>query len=217
MAQTGNLGEKIDTIGQVVELRIFCSEQEQLSVNVRHFQVIARAGVGVTQSIVAAYYAAILPALMKALLPATARYRGLSVRRLFPGALPTECFDDTGNGVGDVAGEALPKQVAGLLSFYSVTAGRSGRGRLYAPFPAEEDNDSTMQPTAGYVVRLSELGDALTGVDEPGGAGNTVQLQSVLYARDSHITTTFLTWKARDRWATQRRRGDYGRTNSFPV
>jgi len=216
VAQFGNLGY-IPDLNDIVEVKVYCKTTTQLSVNVRHFVCIDKQGTGAPASSILTYYKELLAPLYKALMSVGAEYRGLSLQKISPAPIAALAFDDGEQGVGDVGGDPLPGQVCGILTFRSNLAGRANRGRMFVPFPSETDNDADQTPIDGYIVRLSELGDAFIGADEIGGGGNTVQLQSIVLHRVSMSGTALITWKANNKWATQRRRGSYGRPNESPL
>lgn len=85
------------------------------------------------------------------------------------------------------------------------------------PFPAESQNDADQTPTAAYLVVLFNytsvaIASLLAGVNP-----NTNTLESIVYNRASGTGIPITSFTARDKWATQRRRGDYGRTNILPI
>lgn len=217
MAHTGNVAQPIDTVGDVLEIRVYCSFQDQTSVNVRHFVVSAAAGGGATFDTILTYYDGFVPAVMKPLMHNAAAYKGIVIRRVSPLPPSGPAYSDEAAGAGTAGDAPLPSQVAGIVTFRSALGGRKFRGRMYAPFPSAADLDADDTPTVLYVGKLNDLGDVFTGTDEIGAAGNTIQLKSIIYHRADRSATAFAQWVSRKKWATQRRRGNYGKPNSSPV
>lgn len=209
-------------IGDIIEVVSVCKTTDQIGLNVFHYRVD---GVGVADPLskivdclegVGVTYSANLLACISS----SAEFRGYRVRRL--NAPFSIFFDDTrGAGPGTVAGDMLPRQVAGLISKRVLVPGRRKGGRYYCPFPGEGDNAATAVPTAGYKTRLdalavsigSTLTTGLTFIASP-------VVQQITYVGGVMIlgaTRNYAQAVANDKWATQRRRGSYGRTNVSPL
>lgn len=157
--------------------------------------------------------------LYAACLSAQAQYDGCTAQR-FMGPLPLEEPVPSNLGFPDggvVAGDALPSNIAGIISWKTGKAGRKYRGRSYIPFPGEASNAVAGLPEAAYLTQLANLGNKLQTpalIDD--GAGNTVQLKKVIvHGRAPGSAYDLVTTKiVRGLWAQQHRRGDYGRTNT---
>jgi hypothetical protein len=130
-----------------------------------------------------------------------------------------------GNGVGTAGAVHLPKQTCGLISYVDGLSGRAHRGRMYVPFPSSADNVADGVPTVGYVVNLGALLTALLVPIIVVGAGGNTTIQPGLYHRakvgpppvPQSITILSGPPTPSTLWATQRRRGDYGRPNRAPL
>lgn len=128
-------------------------------------------------------------------------------------------YSNTVTSAGSGGAVALPKQSAALVRLKSTFLGKRGEGRVYIPFPPAAGNELTGVPTVAYISALSDLAavfgvaqvcNSTTGVPGtiapvlipgPGGALTPIPVTS---ATPGHS------------WATQRRRGDYGRVNKNP-
>jgi hypothetical protein len=121
----------------------------------------------------------------------------------------------TGTDVGSDGPTPGPKQASGIIHIATDRAGPSGRGRMYVPFPSAEAPDIDGTPTIGYVNNLDTLAGAIfAGGPWDGPAGNGVDAsQGVWHIEDDTFTLSF-TGKGRKLFATQKRRGDFGRVNS---
>lgn len=207
-------------VGQLVELRVYASEAEQTAINAVHFQVTQTTGGPTTDADAASGWAAIVPGLYKNVMSNDATYRGLGVRVLTgAGLLPAEAFSAIGAGVGALMSPVQPRQVCGLISAYTGFKGRSQRGRCYVPFPSNSLNDVGGVPVAGYAALLSAIKAILYGpiIIVNGGATGTAVMSPVIFHRATSTGTPVASAVTRPRWATQRRRGSYGRPNVSPV
>jgi len=120
-------------------------------------------------------------------------------------------------GGGGLAGAApLPRQSAGFIRKVPNQSGRRKGGRVYIPFPSELDNDDSSVPTTEYTDRLVILAQKflMTQVWGAGGANTAVPL---IYKRTvPGNSSTVASFQAIRKWATQRRRGSFGRVNANP-
>jgi len=214
---SGNIFEVINTLGQIVEVRVYCTEGDQTAVNVRHFEVTSVAGTGTMFSDMLQYYDGLFMASYPQLLNGGAFYSGLTLQRIFPGPKSSLAYGSQTAGAGTGGADPLPSQVCGVVSFRSPLSGPRNRGRMYVPFPPKALCDADGTPTPGYLDGLDGLGDVFTGTDEIGGGGNSVQQSSIILHRADMTRTRFIQWVRRDKWGTQRRRGNYGKPNESPV
>lgn len=204
-------------LGDKIEVRFFCQQEEQGSVNVRHYDIVGKAGNGVTQEAIADAMGAKFADALKDLMTPLADYRGCGVRRISPLPLTIEALSAADSGVGTVAGDPLPGQVSGIITLTTLFAGKRFRGRFYAPFPGEADNTTNGRPSTAYVTRLAILMNLLDDnvIVTSGADSNTCM--PVVRSRKFGLWTQVIECFARTRWATQRRRGNYGSPNISPL
>jgi len=203
-------------INEVIEQKVFSTFGEQLAVNTLHFLVTAITGVGATDAEIAVNHETIYAPLTKGVMSSAALYYGLQVQKIFPAPPRVAAATVLLQGVGLVAGDPLPKQVCGILTKRTAFAGRTFRGRIYLPFPSETDNAVDSTPTPGYLANLAFWVIALQGNILTAGAGGTNTLRHILFHRATGGFDFVTSAVARDKWATQRRRGAYGRPNVPP-
>lgn len=116
---------------------------------------------------------------------------------------------------GTVVGDPLPRQCSGIIGWRSGLIGASRRGRSYIPFAAEADNVPAAHPSVGYLNNLDTLATFLRNNIVPvGGVPVTWALQVYSTTLDDFFEVE--SYVLPDKWATQRRRGDFGRTNVLP-
>jgi len=203
--------------GHIWQLKVYCQADDQLAVNVFHYQVVEQNGALKLDSDFAARADFVLAGLYADLLSAQAEYRGVGVQRINPIPPSTEVYANVQAQAGAVATDLLPRQTAGLLSKRTGIAGRKYRGRAYIPFPAEGHNEADGTPADAYLVALLALSDVLEVPMVVGTAPNDTTLQPIIWHRLSSTFDNITSVTTNDKWATQRRRGSYGRTNTPPI
>ncbi len=196
--------------------------QQQSGVNVFHYRVTT-AATGVANFLsdfMASFAASNFPMNMKALISSQATYKGFLCRIIQP-TLSLEYGNVTGFGPGVVLGDMFPKQVAGLLRKRPAVPGRRMGGRLYVPFPGEVDNAADSTPTITYQGKLLDLAITLISQVLWGTGGSA---KGVIYKRPKptipptpYATRDISEWQEMPGWATQRRRGTFGPTNTSPL
>lgn len=204
------------TLDSVYELKLHSFCKDQLGLNVLHYRCTALTGAPPTESKAAELLSTAFAPVTKDLLSAEASFLGVSLRQLFPIlGIPIIMTVDAGAGTGGVS--VLPKQVAGLIKKVSGLAGKANRGRVYIPFPSESDNDTFGTPNAAYRTRLSDFGFQMASI-RTGGLWLAATLTPIIYHKTAPATHTAITdFTVRSRWANQRRRGDFGRSNPATV
>lgn len=111
----------------------------------------------------------------------------------------------------------LPDQVAYLISLKSDSIGKKYMGREYVPFPPTEANDDGSVETT-YLTDLQALGAILSSPYSLSVGGRTATLNPVAKAGGAFSSLAVLThYEAHNQFATQRRRGAFGRFNVPPI
>jgi len=211
-------------IGQSMwELKNFCwnPTTSQLGINVTHYlldNVTATEMVDVNE--VAQDLSDQVKAAYVVLLSDTCFYLGCEVKMLQPTLSASfGSLDEALPGTG--VAEPLPNQVTGLISWASVDPSRHGRGRIYVPFPTVADAEPEQIPTPAYVTGCQGLADAYLGItafNATTPAPWTEPASLVIVDRGPPITYVPVgAAYARQRFGTQRRRGNYGAVNELPL
>lgn len=217
MAQTGNTTRAVFSVDTVIEAQFWCLFGAQASVNRLRWAITSAVGTGVTYSDVLTEWASAFPLLFRALMSVQATYRGVGLWEVNNPLKPAPAYDDADHGVGSVAGDVLPSQVCGLLSFEALFVGPSQRGRMFLPFPSEGSNGSGGSPSAGYVADMDALGVICTTPVVVTNGGSSINLDPVIYHKSSNTSTRITGHIARGAWATQRRRAERSKGNTSPV
>lgn len=205
-------------LGDIIRLRIGCYTATQAAINTIHYKVIEVNGASASDADAALLFNATLAPLMKNLMSVEANYQGVSVQRIYPGTPTVPQQSVSLSGPGLIAGTILPTQVSGIISFRTALAGRSQRGRMYIPFPAEDSSLSGI-PVAAYETALGNLAAQLvvSSLLIPGTMGpDNCRLQTVLWHRATNSSDPINAYKVRAKFATQRKRGEYGARNIPP-
>jgi len=206
-------------IDDVFEVKLYSYCRDQLGLNVLHYVCTQAPAnppantIGILATAVDAKFA--VP--MKGAMSSEASYEGASLRFLGPGLQSMEFVETTGAGVGTTAGDVLPTQVSGIITKRTLRPGRAFRGRMYIPFPSETNSDTKALPTAAYLAKLATISTALLQVISDGVAPIPVELSLIVGKGISAANTRLVLSTTNNRkFATQRRRGSYGKANVLP-
>lgn len=203
------------SLDDVLQVRVVSHYDNQNGINIRHCKVTQIDGAGVQMDEIARELDQDIGPLIKPLLGSFATYRGTEVKNL-TGAKNVPIHSDLAAGPGTGGAQPMSKQTSGIATIRSDQAGRQFRGRIFVPFPAEEESESPGKPTAGYVTALGTYAGYFTGTLIIGGAPDTITIQWGIWSRQTQTLTPATGLVARDKWATQRRRSDYGARNDPP-
>jgi len=212
-------------LNEVVRLRAFCQDTEQGSINTFAYRANQITLAGATYAEIRNAWDATFSGAMKALIYNGATYRGAGISTYTGTPAPAETYTNANAGAGTAGAVGLPRQAAGLITWYDSFAGPSHRGRTFVPFPSASDNQTLGIPTAGYVTKLAALITAVATFGNVIGAFGTTQMAFGIWHRGRLLPlpvvppsfTYYATSIARTVWATQRRRGSEGRANTSPV
>jgi len=208
----------VPIVGDYLQVRVHCQANDQLSLNVLHYQVTAVAGGGLSLNSIAGQLSAAFATAYKAWLPATATYDFTSVQNISP-PISNPWTSNSGAGVGASTGGLLPRQSSGLIRHITSMGGRSNRGRSYIGFIAGVNVDTSGELTGGGTALLTAIGNAIGPVLTPTVGAASVTLQLVVRHPDlvgpptAPVGTPVNVVTASGLIATQRRRGDYGQQN----
>lgn len=204
--------------GDIYRVGFFCRLMDQESLNVRHFAVTALTGTPTTQNL-ADDISTFFGPLYKALLCGSASYQGLKLYRIAPGT-PTIDISVQIAGGGSGGNDPLPAQITNCATLRSDEPGRKNRGRIYIPFPSTDDSENTgtlAVPTDDYCGLVTTLVTNMVGLNIFGSSGHTVSVKWALWSPTEGIHADLTSYSVKKLWATQRKRGEYGRVNPpFP-
>lgn len=203
-------------VGDLLKIITYCQAAEQVSQNVRYYAV-SSIGVGVSptdEDLVTAFTNTV-KGLYLPIMGAAANFAGCSLQKITPVKKDLVAWSNL--GVGTAAGDLLPRETAGLISFRTGFAGRKNRGRMYLPFPSEALNDANGHPTAAYVTAADALGDFVVNTPAFAPAGTaTITLEALSFPSDIPQGRQITAYTTSTRWASMRTRGDYSAANTLP-
>jgi len=206
-------------VGDIIVSQTVCQAPGQISVSNRYWKCNLLTGVGtVTFKDFATFLAGAQVVDWTSVMWNSASFYGVQVRRAFPLNDDRWQSDVSFATPGTGGALPLPTQSCGLLAFRGDTLGKHGSGRLYFPFPASAMNTNTDAPSVLYQGVLGSQGILMSTTQAvPGSVGTGIaQMTPVLFDRLTHTANTINAYFVRPAWATQRRRGAFGRLNSLP-
>jgi hypothetical protein len=212
------MASPIIAVGDTLEIKVGTYCAGQAGINVLHYDVESVGAVPRQLHEVALDFDTLAAPLYKALIGNNASYYGVQVKRVRPGAETAAYVSAAFVGSGDVANlQALPTQVSGIITKQTALAGRSNRGRVFVPFPGYLFHDGINErPTAAYLVPLAALKTFLVASFTSGLGVDTATLDPVIYNQLTGARVEVINGRANQKWATQRRRGNYGAANPYP-
>lgn len=205
-------------IGGVVRHVMYNTIAGQVSVTKRDWQLTSiTGGSTISSGSVVADFDVLFGALFADCMSADAQYYGSQLYYQTPtGPRPRPSTSKAGATIGVDVSPLLPTQTCGLISLYSDILGKTGQGRVYVPFPAVSTQDTNGTPKPLYLTVLTALATNLVGTRGVTDGAVTGTFTPVLYVPGGAPPKPLLHYIVRDAWATQRRRGSFGRLNSTP-
>src|SRR5580765_1261985 len=211
--------------GDILEVRTVCSNADQIAINVFHYRVTFLTGPtpGVLLSDIAADLSNHFNAGYQLVMPPSAAYRGTGVKNMM--APPTQEFVSTGStGPGVAGGTEIPQQVSYVVNLKSENSGRGFRGRFYPGFVTNAHVNTSGNMNAAGITAIQALAANTPIVRTIAAGANTTTIQMIILRRqEKKLPLPFPTYvdvqtvNARFAFGTQRRRGDFGRTNQAPL
>jgi len=202
------------TSGKLLKVSFYAWQNGQIAIWSHAILTSAVAGPAFNYGDVAYWYANNFDAAWKPQLNVGVQILGVKIAALAQLPPPASGIArDTDTGAN--ASPTLPGQASYLISLYTNLAGRAYRGRNYVPFPMAVDQDTDNTPKAAVVTALQAVANALYIPQFiTTGGGGTMTTTPVIYHRETQDSTPIFSALVQKRYATQRRRGDYGRLNS---
>lgn len=203
------------TAGDAYQFTIVCRQAGQNGINVRYFLVDSTTGLVRPKQAWLDVVSGVMADKYKPLISSAAVYRGIAMRDVSI-ALPELLLSTAGSGAGTAIGDPLPSQSCGLITVRGPGAARHNHGRVYIPFPSEDDNAANGGVSVSYGTRADLLGTALTGTNIYNILIPAFSVTGRWYIapnRGTGIKTFLETFTTRGFWATQRRRSLLNRSD----
>lgn len=204
-------------INDIVRLQMICADNDQASFNTVYYQVT---GVGVsvaTLEDMVANFSALVAPLIKPLIYNGASFDGIIGQIISPLPLMARVLNGNDTGIGTGGAIGLARQVAGLIRLRTDFAGPGFRGRNYLPFPSNSHNQAYGLPTNAYVAAALLLATDMKAFTSVSVGGRTATVRMGLWKRAGSVFTPITSVDAASDWATQKRRGTFGRPNIAPL
>jgi hypothetical protein len=213
-------------LNDVVQVRLWTTATDQAAVNTFYYAVTLVGGTPATdQDLVDTFDTTIAIGILP-MLDVSSLYNGCQAKVIVSGGIeidPIGVASTTGSAAGTATGVNQSRQTAGINTWLTNKSGPANRGRTYWPFPAVTADTTDGVPTAAYLALMTTLCQSINNFDLV--TGTTTTIQQVLFRKgkphnvppipfsDDDITGYIV----RPKWATQRRRGSYGRQNVSPI
>jgi len=206
------------SLSDKVQLRVVTFQGDQLGENVSVWVCTASTLVKVDLDDFAATFDGLMAPLYKPILTSSATYRGVSGRIIFPVINKTIEFASIANvGPGTSGAISAPTQTCGLITKRTGILGPGGRGRNYLPFMSTNDIDTGGVPAPAYLANVAPLAAIYqTPIIVPGAGGGTATFTPYVWSYTANAGQAVLTCTAVSKFATQKRRGEFGRPNALP-
>lgn len=203
---------------QIVEAQAWCVDAEQASVNTWYYFVGGVSAPAPTDQDFADALDALLAPAYKPMINNNAQYRGVAVRILNQTPELAIVTSSVSPGAGSGGPISLPRQVSGLTGWKTPFAGPGFRGRTYWPFPSATADVGDGTPTLAYQTLENTISEIVHNYSVLSIGGGSAAFTHSLYHRAAKAVTLITgDWTIPNKWATQRRRGSYGRANSSPI
>jgi hypothetical protein len=213
--------------GNILEFVVVCTIPDQTSETVYHAVVAAVAG-GITDADAAFSFSAQVSVPFTSWLCSYATYYGSSCRILY--GVPTNRAQGDRNltNPGLIGLPPTPSQCRGLVEYQTNLAGRSQRGRSYIPFPSSVWVTAAGFVTAPGLLALQTIATFWNGTPRVlvrGGGSATIN--PIILHRGPYLPPPpprpvpgtydrIVSSTVSARFATQRKSGEWGRTNFAP-
>lgn len=204
------------TTGSIIRVAGYGFLNGQLSINRWHY-VCQGPGVGVVSDLdfVNSFDTAVATA-YKGVMSSAAQFLGWTAQVVFPLPIQVRQESIASAGPGTRGGTPMPTVVCGITEWLSVMAGRSGRGRTYWPFPANTDVSASAQPVGLYISALGTASTAILNFTTVTGGGGSIPVQLTLHSKTAFLPN-LTGFTVKNKFASQHRRGAYGKTNVSPL
>lgn len=203
--------------GANFQIRVWSVLAEQAAVTTHNFKLGVVTGLLDLQD-VARSADAIIHTAYKGIMTSQATYRGIQAYLLNVLPLPVPQVETANAGAATGGAVAQSRQTCGITSWKTQFAGPGNRGRTYWPFPPTSGDESIGEPNEAYIDAVQTLNALLfasmviTGID-----GSATAFLVLRVRRTPSAPIAIESFQTQQKWATQKRRGSYGRVNASPI
>jgi len=206
-------------VDDIIIARGVCFDTDQVGINQMHYVCNNTGSVPNTDQDFATALDTLLAPLYKLVINNIAFWRGVSVQIRRAGVLYAPAIENANAGAGTAGAIALPRQTCGLVGYSTGLAGVRFRGRMYIPFPSSTSDLGDGHPTGGYSLNIFNISQIYFGFNGPITPTGPTWLPALIHAPGKSpvpLPTLITGTYSSGNWATQRRRGSFGRQNAIP-
>lgn len=205
-------------VNNIVKCTIVCEYGGQASLNSFYYLVTSVGAVAATDQDAADVFAGVVDSLVPPLLYSSANYNGVMAQIIYPLPIIFSKFNTGGAAMGSGGSTAVGGQVCGINSWQLLVAKRGNFGRTYWPFPPCPLTTTPLKPSTSYTTNLGTICAAILGIGNFSAGGRVAGVEQIILHRANPVLSQpVLNFTVHDRWATQKRRGSYGRANVSPI
>lgn len=204
-------------VGDILAISTVCTCGGQEAINTFHYLCTAIGASPATDADCVQLLDTRIATDFKGILPSQSHYNGTLGGIITRSPPPVKQQSVSGAGAGSNGTLPLPKQCAGITSWYTNSSGKAFRGRTYWPFLSSNWAGTNGEITSAAATAIDLCAADVQGMSTVSASGRTATLAYVIYHRKTKDTTPIITRLTRTVLATQRRRGDYGRPNTPPI
>lgn len=213
-------------VGEKFRVRIYTydSALAQVGINTIYYRTDTEAGTGTTDQAKADAIDLLMEANYKGYMSSQSIYRGLTLQNVSAGLPIVPSIAIASSGAGTNGAAVLPGQASGLISWKTPYAGPRYRGRTFLPFQSINAVGADGKMTGANQVLLQAVATGMLLTVTVGALPNTNTLNIVLRSEivPNTVPKTYqyfpmTSGTAATAFATQRKRGQYGRLNILPI
>lgn len=201
----------------LVKLQVICQSDEQIAINVSHWRVQTAGPPDATDQDFADFMDPLASQYYCPILANNAKYIGVvaNILTLTPKPARRTANANAANGTGGA--NENPRQACGIFTLTTAFAGPQYRGRLYLPFSPAADDGTTGGPSSAYLTDANLLAFNFYFTQSVLVAGRSADMVQQIRHRPTNNGTDLEDIITQHKWATQKRRGSYGKPNVSPI
>jgi hypothetical protein len=201
------------SLNAIIAVKLWTGQESQLGLCVLHYRCNADT-TGIGDAAIAGTFEALWAPLVLPCMTSQAIWLGVNIQQIWP-SLGVPARSQALLGPGTDGALPMSKQTTGLVTKLTNLGGRAYRGRMYIPFPSTSSTTADAVPSAGYLTKLQAIGYAVFAPAVYDGSHNFTPV--LFHKAFPALSTTIVQARVGTAWATQRRRGDYGKLNSLVI
>jgi len=209
--------------GDILSGRVWCTNDEQASVNSYNFQVVSVTGGAVTDQDFSNALDLLTSGLYGPMLTTHSVYNGVQTYFLArtTGSLPAPVKTISSAGAGTASGNPVPPVTCAILKYSAFARGPRGRGRVYLPFVAVSFVSPDGTPTVAFDTLVNSFASAmLVPLTLTSGGSSATCVWSLVTRHPVPAPPTavqLLQAESAAKFGQMHKRGSYGKPNVSPI